>query len=244
MRSAHQHTALSAITKHPQPLGYCRFGIFIKTYRDTRMGELHRRHVNQIPQQQQFFTLAFHQIDAVAWRMPMGGKRTDPRRQLTIITERFKMSGGLIRLERGDNILERGFLLRRRLFQPTLAKPKIRILLPGTHHCIWKSSFTVLRQTAEMIRVHMRQVNFIHLLWLIAGSLEVYDQFAQPVPQQRTRTGINQDQLAAGIDQVSINRGDDRQALMVLGQSGLYLLWRTVEQHCQPASGARHQTKQ
>ncbi|MNT44203.1 hypothetical protein D3C72_1807200 [compost metagenome] len=76
----------------------------------------------------------------------------------------------------------------------------------------------------------MRQVNFIHLLWLIAGSLEVYDQFAQPVPQQRTRTGINQDQLAAGIDQVGINRGDDRQALMVLSQSGLYLLWRTVQQ--------------
>lgn len=88
------------VAEHPQPLGDRRLGVAIKADRHLRMRHLHRRYVDQIPQQQQLFTLTRHLIDAVARRMSMGGKGGNARRKFTVAVERLKMAGRLVRFDR------------------------------------------------------------------------------------------------------------------------------------------------
>ncbi len=85
-----------------------------------------------------------------------------------------------------------------------------------------------MRQAAEMVRVHVGQVDLIHLLRLVTRRAQVIRQLAQAVAQQLAGAAVDHHQLIAGIDQIGIDRGDHRQALMPLGQPGGDLLRRGV----------------
>ena len=55
-----------------------------------------------------------------------------------------------------------------------------------------------------MVRVHVRDVDFVDLLGLVTGRFQVGQHLAQRGAEQRAGAGIDQDQLGAGIDQVSV----------------------------------------
>jgi hypothetical protein len=79
----------------------------------------------------------------------------------------------------------------------------------------------------------MGQVDFIDLLRLIAGGLEVGHQLAEGRAEQAARAGIDQNQLAAGVDQEAVDRRFGRHGLEVarqrLGGDGSRLVQQFVD---------------
>ena len=128
MRAAHQLALPRAVAEHPQPLSDRRLSVAVKADSHLRMRHLHRRYVDQIPSNSSFCP-ARHLIDAVARRMPVGGKGGDARRKLAVAVEWLKVPGRLIRLDRRPGSFEVAFIFRVGPFQLVGAQPEVRVRL-------------------------------------------------------------------------------------------------------------------
>ena len=58
-----------------------------------------------------------------------------------------------------------------------------------------------------MVRVHVGDVDLVYLLGLVACSLQIRKQITQGGAEQARCAGVHQHQLAAGVDQVGVDRG-------------------------------------
>ena len=61
-----------------------------------------------------------------------------------------------------------------------------------------------------MVSVHVRDVNLVHLLGLIARRFQVGNERPEGVAKALTGACIDQDELCAGIDEISVVRQYDR----------------------------------
>ena len=61
-----------------------------------------------------------------------------------------------------------------------------------------------------MVPVHVRDVDLVDLLRLIAGGLHVRDQIAERRSEQLAGTGVDHDQLCSGVDEERVDRRLDR----------------------------------
>lgn len=65
-------------------------------------------------------------------------------------------------------------------------------MLVGPHDGIWESQLVARHQPAEMIGMHVGEVDLVDLLRLISRRQEVGQKLAQGRTEQRTRAGVDQ----------------------------------------------------
>jgi hypothetical protein len=110
---------------------------------------------------------------------------------------------------------EGGLFIVLRARQVGFAEPVAGVGAVGAHHRIGKDHGAVAGEAADMVRMHVGQVDLIDLGGLIAGGLQVLGKPAQRRAEQAGGARIYQHQLVAGIDQVGIDRSVNR-----TGQAG------------------------
>ena len=145
--------------------------------------------------------------------------RADTRHQFDITLERFELAGGDVRLQgrhRGLEIIGLG----RRFCHVVGAQPVIGLLLLRAHHGVGKHQLAVSDQPADVVGVHVGDVDFIDLLGRIAGRLQVGGEFAKVRSEVAGRASVDQHQLAASIDQEGIERGFQRRRHKIFLQGG------------------------
>ncbi len=143
-------------------------------------------------------------------RMAKRIHRTDARRQLDVAVERLKVLGVPVRLEDRHRLLKPAFLGGRRRVHLRLAQPVIRLLPGHVHERVGEHRPAVLREATDMVGVHVRYIDVIHLLRLIAGGGQVGEQLADRRTEGAAGAGVDQLELRAGVDEKTVDGELDR----------------------------------
>ncbi len=140
------------------------------------------------------------------------------RHQFRITDDGHEFVGLHIGPQRAHGPLEESFLLGRRPLHIGLAKPVIGIGLASPHDGVGEDPLAGRHQAAHVVGMQMGDVDFIDLLRLVAGRLQVGQQLAQGGAKQAGRAHVHQHQFRARIDQVGIDGRFQRAVLERLGQ--------------------------
>ena len=75
-------------------------------------------------------------------------------------------------------------------------QPEIGIALVGAHHRIRKRELVAGHEPADMVGMHVRDVDLVHLLRLVTGGLEIVDEIAERGPEEIAGTRVDQDRAS------------------------------------------------
>ena len=171
MRARHEITLLGSFCISLLALQCCRLIVGIKFDRHAWVGELHCRHVHQVSPQHQLLALAFDGINTMSGCVATACDRFDAWYKVRVAVKRFEFIRFDVRVYRGHCALEETFRVRRCLVQIRLAEPEIGIVLVCAHNRIGECKLVTGHQAADVVCMHMCDVDFVDLLGLIAGSL-------------------------------------------------------------------------
>ena len=180
--------------------------------------KLHRRDVHQIAPDDHLVAVAFDRVDGVAGRVATGWNGADAGHEFGLAIKGLELACGDIRIQRSHRALEEALGIGRGLVHVLLRQPEAAFAHVGAHDGIRKHHLAVGHQATDMVRVHVGDVDLVHLLGLVARSLEVAHQLAQRGAKEARRAGIDQHQLAAGVDEVAVDRSLDRRLEVGLGE--------------------------
>jgi hypothetical protein len=161
----------------------------------------------------------------------MRGDGANAGHDLRAASQRLELAGVLIGLHRGHRRLEATFAIGRRLVHVCLAEPVVRVRLVNVDHGVRKRALPILAEAAEVITVHMGDAHFVDLLWRVARRLQVREELPHGGPEQRARTGVDEHELRACVDQESVHRSLHRRLQMLLREERIH----------QPGRGVREQ---
>ena len=178
--------------------------------RHRRVRELHRRDVHQVAPQHQLLALAFDDVDAVPRRVPGCRDRLDAGHELGAAVEGLELACRHIGVQRGLRALEEALRVGRGLLEVRGAEPEIGVVLVGAHHRIREHRLVARHQAADVVGVHVGDVDLVDLLRLVAGRFQARQQVAERRAEQAGGAGVDQHQLRAGVDEVAVDRGLDR----------------------------------
>ena len=179
MRARHEITLLGSFCISLLALQRCGFTVGIKLDRHARVGELHCRHVHQVSPQHQLLALAFDCINTMSGRVATACDRFDAWYKVRVAIKWLELIRFDVRVYRGHCALEETFRVRRCLVQVRLAEPEIGVVLVRANDRVGECKFVTGHQAADVVCMHMCDVDFVDLLGLIAGSLQIRDEIAQ-----------------------------------------------------------------
>ena len=113
-------------------------------------------------------------------------------------------------LNRGLRALEEAFHRLAGLGQILLAEPEVGVAFARAHDGIGKGQLVARHQPADVVGVHVGDVNLIDLRWRVACGLDAVLQVAKGGAKQPGGTGVDQDQLVAGVDQAGVTSTTSR----------------------------------
>nr|GEU28259.1 hypothetical protein [Tanacetum cinerariifolium] len=170
-----------------------------------RMLELDRGHVHDVAPDQQLLAAALHAVHGVAGRVAGRRQRVDPRFQLAELPIRFVALGGLVRRHGGPGGVEKRGQEIGRAGLVGGREPVIGLGLRQAQHGVGKRGLTLRHDAARVVLVQVGEQHFVDLFRPVAGSAQVGHQLVAACAVQHAGTGIDQDQLFAGVDQERVD---------------------------------------
>ena len=142
--------------------------------------------------------------------MAVRGDGRDARGELAAAVERLEFAGRDVRIDRRHRALEEILGAVRRGVEVRLRKPVVGVALVGAHDRIGERQLVGSHEPADMIGMHVRDVDLVHLFRLVARRLEIVDEVAERGAEEIAGPGIDQYQLGPGVDEERVDRRLDR----------------------------------
>ena len=175
-----------------------------------RAGELHGVVMHQIAEDQQLLATALEQVAGVARGVAVGVDAADAGQQFAVAVEGLPLAGSEIGRCGVARHLEERLEILRCLVGDCFAQPEFVVGFGRPDFGIDEDALPVRRdQAVNMVAVQVGDEHGIDLLRAVTGGLEVVDNIAEARPEKLGGTGVDQDQLVSGIDQIGIDGGLD-----------------------------------
>ncbi|CAD5375752.1 hypothetical protein OF001_U10439 [Pseudomonas sp. OF001] len=240
VRSGHPQPVERRIGEHALPGGDGSGAVDIELDGHVRAGELHRVAVHDVAPHQQAAGAGAEQVAAVPRGVAGAGRGAHPGDARTFLTVGLQAAGGDVGRQGRLGHPEHALAVLRRLGRQLGAQPVVRLGLGHVHAGVGEGhAARAVEQAAGMVRMQVGEQHVVDLRRLVARRRDVGLDRAERRPEALRRAGIHQQQLAAGVDQIGVDRGlhalvrlDEhprQQALDILGAGALEQLGIEVD---------------
>jgi len=163
--------------------------------------------MHQIPPDQQLLPIRFDGKSGMPRRMAAGLDGLNARHQYATLAEGFPLSAGQIRRRAVARHFEERLNFSGRRIGDLLRQPEVVVRLRDQNFGLrekWLAAGIV--KPADMVAVQMGDDDSIDLRRLVARRFHILQHVTQRGAEQFGGAGIDQHQMAAGVDQIGVNR--------------------------------------
>ena len=196
MRGGKPESLLGAVGEHLLALRRGRrLRVGVELDRDRGLGELHRGHVHQVAHSTSFWPLL--STTYIVWPgvWPVAA-RTDAREQLVAPSNGLNLPAAMYGLIDAIAPLKKSLASFGAASRFAWLEPVVGVALVGAHDRVRERELVAGHEPADVVAVHVRDVDLVDLLRLVAGRLEIVDEVAERRAEQIAGAGVDQDQLA------------------------------------------------